>query len=333
MSICAKKYLRRVWIMNKPDAILTADWHLREDKPRRRTDDYFNAQVEKIRFVSDLQIKYEIPILDAGDLFNKWRVPPWLETWAIVNLPYIVTIPGNHDLPEHNVDSFNRSSLSVLNASMHTDVLINQWAEKDKPISAGECVPFFIHNSTYGIPWNSNDKVKYDNKINLLSKETDRRILLIHKMVSDVPLKYKMRELELGTAILKKYPEFGLIVSGHNHKSFVIEFEGRLLVNPGSMMRMSKDQIDFRPKVYLWYADENRVEPVYLPIKKDVFSEKKIREEKDNEERMESFVEALNTDYEFTLSFQKNIENYFENNKVRKPVRTIIERCLNGPCS
>ena len=34
--------------------------------------------------------------------------------------------------------------------------------------------------------------------------------------------------------ILKKYPQFDLIVTGDNHQSFSVEYEGRLLVNTGT---------------------------------------------------------------------------------------------------
>ena len=37
-----------------PNLILTADWHLREDQPVCRTDDFWKAQWAKIDFINDL---------------------------------------------------------------------------------------------------------------------------------------------------------------------------------------------------------------------------------------------------------------------------------------
>ena len=53
------------------DAILTGDWHLREDTPICRTDDFQTAQWEKVRIISDLQKKYNCPVIHSGDLFHQ----------------------------------------------------------------------------------------------------------------------------------------------------------------------------------------------------------------------------------------------------------------------
>ena len=60
--------------MKTPDAIITSDWHLRETTPRCRTDNFWETQWEKIKFIKRIQKEieydsgYPIPILHAGDI-------------------------------------------------------------------------------------------------------------------------------------------------------------------------------------------------------------------------------------------------------------------------
>lgn len=309
----------------KPTAILTADIHLREDTPRNRTDNYFAAQAKKIQFINDLQKHFEIPILDAGDLLHKWNSSPYLEAWALKNLPEdMITIPGTHELPSHNINNLEKSSLNVLYVANKIHIK-NDDIEPDRNEYCRAClwqnkVPYTL----LGFHWGYS--LDYINTItNMIERqEKELFVCIIHRMVIDEELKYEDNTALTGHVLLRKLKDFDLIVSGHNHKPFVIKHKNQLLVNPGSMMRMTKSQIDHKPRVYLWYAETNEVEPVFLPIEKDVFAIKRIEEEEHRNEYLESYILALNDKYEVTLSFKKNLENYFEKNKTRKPVKDIV---------
>ncbi len=93
-----------------PDLILTADWHLRDETPPCRIDDFQQAQWDKINEVSSLQRKYNCPVLHAGDLFHYWKPSPWLISKAIQELPgRFFSVAGQHDLPQHSLDLLNKS--------------------------------------------------------------------------------------------------------------------------------------------------------------------------------------------------------------------------------
>jgi hypothetical protein len=85
-------------------------------------------------------------------------------------------------------------------------------------------------------------------------------------------------------------------------------------------MRTTADQVDHRPRVYLWYGSDNHVEPVYLPIEEGVVDRSHIdlREEKD--ERIEAYVSRLSEEVEIGLDFLANLEAYFRANRTRKDV-------------
>ena len=150
----------------------------------------------------------------------------------------------------------------------------------------------------------------------------DKEIALCHMMVIK-DQKHKLwpdQQAQSAKRLLKKFPCYDLIVSGDNHQSFVVEYEGRILVNPGSLMRMSANQIDHQPSVYLWYAEENKIERVYLPIEKDVINTFHLEEVKDRNTRIESFINRLKDTEEMGLSFEKNMEEFFKTNRQRKRV-------------
>ena len=127
---------------------------------------------------------------------------------------------------------------------------------------------------------------------------------------------------------VKKFPQYDLILTGDNHKPFVVEHEGRILVNPGSMMRTTADQIDHKPRVYLW--DGERVEPVYLPIAKDVISREHIDIGKDRDHRIGAYVDRLNTRYEIGLDFKKNMVDHFKANRTRKEIKERVWGAMEG---
>jgi DNA repair exonuclease SbcCD nuclease subunit len=294
----------------KASAILTGDWHLREDIPLCRIDNYWESQWYKARFVSALQTKHGCPVIHSGDLFDHWKPSPYLLTKTIEHLPKdFWTIFGNHDLPQNNIEMREKSGIEVLDR-------------------AG------ILNVLSGYHWNQTKPNPFDETIQFPG---GRRLLVWHVMVwqGDHPWPGCV-DPEAGK-LLRDTKGPDLILTGHNHKSFVVEHEGRLLVNPGSLMRMTADQIDHRPRVYLWYAEDNTVEPIYIPIDPDgvsPISRVHLDQIKEKDARIEAFIEKLNMDWSSEVSFRKNLEQFFANNKVSENVQNIIwkslEEKLNG---
>ncbi len=292
---------------NNPTAILCGDIHLREDVPICRTDNYWEAQWRKVRWLSALQEEMGCPILDSGDLYNKWKPSPYLLAQTIGCMPKrFYTVAGNHDLPQHNMELLDKSGINVLSAAkiiaLHTERIFR---EKLK-----------IDPAYYG---------------SFPNEEKLNDVLIWHVMT------FQGRRPPWpgctdsnATKLLKKYPNYKLILTGHNHKPFVEEYKGRLLVNPGSMMRMSADQAEHKPRVYLWHAESNTVEPVYYPIEEDVVSREHLDLVEHREERMDSFISRLNLDTELGLSFQHNMEVFLHDNDIRSGVKDKIMGAIDG---
>ena len=130
--------------------------------------------------------------------------------------------------------------------------------------------------------------------------------------------------------LLAALPGYDIIVSGHNHTPLVYEHRGRLVVNPGSMMRTTADQADHRPRVYLWHADTNTVEAAFFPINDGAVSREHLDKVERRDERLQAFVSSLDTDVELGLSFEHNIERFLAANKTRGAVKDIVRECMEG---
>jgi hypothetical protein len=143
-----------------------------------------------------------------------------------------------------------------------------------------------------------------------------RNIAVCHTLI------YQKRELWPGCEgssakrIMKELKDVDLILCGDNHQSFVVDNGKQKLVNPGSMMRMTSDQVNHRPCIYLWYAEDNTIKRVDLPIEKDVFSTDKIDYKEEHEERINRFVEKLKEDLKAGFSFEKNMESFLKKNSI-----------------
>jgi len=86
-------------------------------------------------------------------------------------------------------------------------------------------------------------------------------------------------------------------------------------------MRTTADQADHKPRVYFWYAQENRAEPIFLPIEENVIDRSHIDMAEAKDERIEAYVSRLSEELEIGLDFQGNLETYFRSNRTRKGVQ------------
>jgi len=289
--------------MKKPDLILTSDWHLREDTPICRTDDFWNAQWEKVQQISELQIKFDCSVIHAGDLFHHWKPSPYLLTETIMNLPRLFyTIYGQHDLPQHNWELRQKCGLyNLMKAGWLETLEFGHWGSN----CPGNIFKDINHSFPPAAAW--------------------------HKFVWDGK-KLPWPDCKENTAleILKKYPQYDLIVTGDHHKPFAQEYKGRILVNPGCLTRQTSAYATHLPRVYLWYAETNTVKIHYLKIKKDVVSREHIEKGEERDKRIEAFVERLSTEWDEVMSFNENLERFFNDNRIRKDIKELVYKAIDN---
>ena len=103
--------------MNTPVvAIACSDIHLTLTPPaaRAKEPDWFAAMLRPLNELRHLAKIHEVPIICGGDVFDTWRVPNELVNWAIQHLPEMYSIPGQHDLPFHQIDDIDKSAYRTL---------------------------------------------------------------------------------------------------------------------------------------------------------------------------------------------------------------------------
>lgn len=285
--------MQRTKIQRIPSAILTADWHLREDTPTAFTGNFQLEQWGVVTFIANLQQQYNCIVYHAGDLFNNWKPSPWLITMAMRHLPdNFYTIYGNHDLPQHNLELADKCGINVLQEAGKLTVL-------------------------NGIHWGQTPP-----------ENSSAKMMMWHVMTYQGKKPWPGCTDPMAASLLRKYPQHDLILTGHNHKTFVEEHEGRVLVNPGGITRQASDQIDFKPCVFLWYAETNTIERVDLPYTEGAISREHIDVIEQRDARIDAFISKLNSEWDISLSFEDNIEAFCQANNVREPIKEIIYKAL-----
>jgi len=286
--------------VDRVDAIITADWHLRDTAPICRVDNFWETQWGKVAHIRVLQKKYDCPVLHAGDLFDSWKASPYLLRETLRSLPdQFYTIYGNHDLPQHNLELHEKSAVDVLDEAERIHLMSGvHWGQK---LASGEYYHLEIRC---------------------------RKILMMHTMTWKTAPAWPGDTSPSASALLRRYPKFDLIVVGHNHKSFVVSNGGRLLISPGSITRQAANKDEDKPRVYLWNAAKNKVQVEYLPYDPNAVTREHIEETRRRDSRIMAFVERLQGEWEIGNSFEENLRKFLAKNRVRQSVKDIIRKAL-----
>ena len=291
--------------MNKPSAILSGDWHLREDQPTCRVDNFEEEQWRNVNQVKALQEKYDCPVILSGDLFHHWKPSPSLLSKTIEHFPKrVCTVLGNHCVPQHNLDLLHKSGVYTLSKAEKLSILAGtHWGEKPNKVDG------YVFN--YG-------------------EEEERTMLIWHVMTHVGNIPWPGYDGTNADVLLKKYADYDMILTGNNHLPFTITHKGRRLLNPGSLTRQTADQIDYKPAVWLWYADTNDVTRVPLVINNNAVSREHIERQQQRDGRIEAFVSHINNDWKANVSFENNLEKAIKKNKVKKKVKNLIYKSLEN---
>lgn len=292
--------------------IAVADIHLRHDKPTARKDDYWQAQEKKFFTLLELA-RQNSPLVVAGDFFHKARPPIPLIRWVIDALIHYdvvpIVIPGQHDMPYHSLNRLDDSGLGILQAAGLVNILIHP----SEPY-------FYEQYALFGCPFGKNPSSEIEGDISNFTKVLIWHHLVIRKGEELWP----GQKATIAGQVLRRLRQYDLVITGDNHQTFIETTRKRRHINPGSMMRMSIDQVDHKPCVY--DVEQNKF--IYLPIDDDVFDMTQSVSKAEREARIASFIEHLQTGYEVGVSFERNLEIFLAHNSVSDSVQTLVRRCL-----
>lgn len=155
--------------------IITADWHLRSDKPICRLDeDWIEKQKQDVTRIVRLAKERECPIYIIGDIFDTPRVTPEIEQLLPrILMEYgvdVYLIAGNHDLRFNAIEYLDKCSIGTLLCCNH----IHQLHDTDEFM--------FKHVLVFRCEKEMPPNVKAITASELLEKYPDKRIIFTGDM-------------------------------------------------------------------------------------------------------------------------------------------------------
>lgn len=290
-------------------AVLCSDIHLSNRPPIARSaePDWFAAMERSIRYLAELAGKYEVPILCAGDVFDKWNSPPELINFALDTLPVLHAIPGQHDLPYHN---HNLRHMSAYNTLVGCGKIVD--------LDASQRI-----NNMYVHPAAWSRTLPPPCKVGL-------NVGVLHRYIWKKGSGFKGAPEEatvIGMSRTNEFNGYKALVFGDNHKGFLTHHTvgGNLVsfLNCGTFFRRTIDEINYCPHVGLLHNDGS-IQLEYLPCDKDLFI---------SNDDLNGLTEAANISNEFlqeleslgdgAIKFSDAVKNFITTHRRTVPRRVI----------
>lgn len=285
----------------RPILINTSDWHLTENTPVCRTDDYMKAQWKKLDFIKDLQKELSCPVVHNGDLFDHWKPSPALISEVIDHMPkQFITVYGNHCLPQHSMELYKKSGVYTL---QQAGALTTQ------------------QDGSFGY-----SEIGYLAELSTLAK---RLIGIQHIFLYKGQIPWPDCPFESAVRFMERNSSYDLFLTGDNHTTFTVIRKGKILINPGSLMRMTGAQVDHKPCVFIYYSDHT-IEKVFLPIEEGVVSREHLEQVSEKNARIDAFISRIKDDAQPEFSFEDNLEQFFASNKTPSDVKQLIYTSLEA---
>jgi len=285
----------------------TADEHFRSTVPTSRKDDYLDNQHSLIMWLDELSKEYTL--ITSGDTVHHARErskPIDFVNYLMKNLPHRYGVLGNHDLLYHSMDTLDSTTMGALIQAGKFTVM-----DASKEIVKLDNVQF--HGFSYGQEIKPPTHKGYSNVSN---------IAVYHGYVTEKPNEFI--EGKVAIDLLKSFPQYDIILTGDNHQGFFVEYEGRVLINPGSLKRDNADQINHQPYVYTYDSVTKKVDRIPVDISKDVITKDHIEKEQERNERLETLSDKFLEVRGVTLDFQQNLVNFFEMNNTDFEIRSRV---------
>ena len=294
----------------RPIAIAASDFHLRMDVPKCRDEqEFLESQWRKLSHISRRSATAQVPILVAGDIFHRARPAGWarliLSVYEIMKTAFRwVLIPGNHDLPNHSIDSWKDSAFGVLAELLGEKVTVGE-AELGQ----------FFHLRLAG----------------------SAKVALSHTYVQDPSEEappwavYKSKHSAADDGEWDEKPD--VVVTGDNHKSFSFRKDGILWINPGAMTRQNTGEIDLEPSYYVLAVDD-KTETIRSTRERYPFDKSAVfvhHSDSLNElPGIKEFIEKIKADYQYGISLEEMLRrNPPEDPLVRKVLMEALEEALS----
>ena len=291
--------------------LLTADWHIRGDRPRCRIDeDWIESQRQDIQAVVDIARREKVDeAWVLGDLFHQPRAATEAVNMVLVGLKDlrdvcpVYILPGNHDLPYHDYGNLEQSSLGIVLKSFPE----LQTREDPSGLTLA-AAPFGLD------PVDPHADVWATHQLTFENDET----------------KPPMAGGKIAQDLLDEAPGVHEVVTGDYHRGYVYTgADGRRVITPGCLNIQAADMDDYKPRVYIWDTATAQVTPHYLPLNSADVVTDYLAAEKERDERMDKCLEVATAAASVTLSFTDNLKAAAEEPGTAPGIRGIINEVLD----
>ena len=291
--------------------LLTADWHIRGDRPRCRIDeDWIESQRQDIQAVVDIARREKVDeAWVLGDLFHQPRAATEAVNMVLVGLKDlrdvcpVYILPGNHDLPYHDYGNLEQSSLGIVLKSFP------ELRTRQEPSG------LILAAAPFGLdPVDPHADVWATHQLTFENAET-RPPMAGGKIAQD---------------LLDEAPGVQVVVTGDYHRGYVYTgADGRRVITPGCLNIQAADMDNYRPRVYIWDTATDHVTPHYLPLNSAAVVTDYLAAEKERDERMDKCLEVATAAASVALSFTDNLKAAAEEPETAPGVKGIINEVLD----
>jgi DNA repair exonuclease SbcCD nuclease subunit len=310
--------------MNK--YIITADWHLRSQRPRCRLDeDWLETQNNALAQIAMYAGQYEADVICIGDIFHSTNETTNEVIGLVQNFALLLgetdqklfILAGNHDLPQHNLDNIGRSAFQILLNSKN----IFHLSEIEK------------------IKENYEDTTAFDDMLYSAANfgdVDDEKADIIFKHILCFPENAKLPpsdKITKPSELFKQFNKAKYIFTGDYHRQFVSvgnnkgkKLHNPMLLNPGCLLRQAADTIDYEPAVFLIEIEDGEIKYKTCPIvdNEKMVTDEYLEKEEIRNSRIEAFIERIKENEQVTFDFIENVHNLMKNTKIDKEVKDII---------
>jgi hypothetical protein len=276
------------------------------------------AEVNGAKPKSATRSSYEMEVASHRcwrHIFDTWREPSSIINWLLTRIPDNVKwygVPGQHDLPNHQLDRIHESPYQTL---VEAGKLVN--LEPDQPVEVSG------HHNTlrlYGFPHGVDVKPLKRDHISMLVFE----IAVVHRYIwrqgatyHDAPVDHHVSKLNA--------KGYDAVVIGDNHSPW----QKGGYYNCGSLICRTIDEKDHKPSVGLLRSD-GTIKRHYLDVSKDKWNEDHEVKSKSKEE-----VDVLGLVRELragktAVDFAEAIIRWLRDNPVSEGVRREIMEAMEG---
>lgn len=292
-------------------AILCADIHLSSTPPiwRSNEPDWYAAMKRPLDELKMLQKKYGCPIFCAGDMFDKWNSSAELINWTIDNLPEMYAIPGQHDLPNHNLKEIKKSAYwTLVKAGKIIDIGKREWLDFDT---------FMLIGFPFGIKQEQNQTGAPKNTL---------MIAIAHQYVWTKGCSHP-NALPQDMINPKNVSGYDVVIFGDNHKEFGIKVGKTVVFNCGSLIRRRSDEEYYTPQVGVLYSD-GTIAPHFLDTSKDKHLKLQEGAINNSEIDLSGFIRVLEQLGDCGLDFKEAIKAYLQDKHISNQTKTIIYKAM-----